>query len=171
MVNISTEFWVTCVSYYICDLQQQQQLLAVMQFQEKKLICSLHLCCLLHLLHLLRCYTSSSVCLEQPFLPPACVITVHPRGHGAGHAEVKVSISPEPGPLSHLLLPNCGKSAGQRRTDHLVGRTVILFQTWCVYQTSCPNVTLTLNRFHWCCWTGCHVVVWQIGSLKKNVLR
>lgn len=86
---------------------------------------------------------------------PACVTTVHPpRRHEAGHAEVKVPISPEPGPLSHLFLQNCGKSAGQRHTDLLVGRTVILFQTWCVYWTPWPNVTLTLISFQQRCWTG-----------------
>lgn len=53
---------------------------------------------------------------------------VHPRGHEAGHAEVKVPISPEPGPLSHLFLQNCGKSAGQRHTNRPVVRAAILFQ-------------------------------------------
>lgn len=60
------------------------------------------------------------VCVGRPFFPPACATTVHPRGHEAGHAEVKVPISPELGPLSHLFLQNCGKSAGHRRTTRLI---------------------------------------------------
>lgn len=120
----------------------------------ERLIWSLPLCCLLHLLHRLHCCTTSSsvsnnsrshqhVCPRSPQLPV---------GHEAGHAEVKVPISPELGPLSHLFLQNCGKSAGQRRTDRLVGRSLILFQTWCFYWTPWPNATLMLIWLQQRCW-------------------
>lgn len=159
--HFQCEFWVTCVSSYVCDLQQQQQPLAVMQifffFRKKANLVTSSLLFItsaspFSLLHEFQRF-------QQQSLPPARVSTVPPPpplpgGHEAGHAEVKVPISPELGPLSHLFLQNCGKSAGQRRTHRLVGRSVILFQTWCFSWTPWPNATLTLIWVQPRCWTG-----------------
>lgn len=136
------------MSSYVCDLQQQQQPLAVMQisFLKANLVTSS-----------LLFITSASPLhkfqrFQQQSLPPACVSTVPPHhhhqlpgGHKAGHTEVKVPISPELGPLSHLFLQNCGTSAGQRRTDRLVGRSVILFQNLKLFLDSLTKRSLNAD--------------------------
>lgn len=130
------------------------------------------------------------LCDDRRSFPPSCVTTVYtPWWCQAGHAEVKVSISHEPGQLSHPCVHHCSNTARGRgcvvvhQSEDSAVRLITLFRTWCSYWTVWPKVTLTSYLLQPSCSGrlrhsagGClHLCVWQLPGVSvwkcMNVLR
>ena len=121
---------------------------------------------------------------------PSCVTAVYtPRWCQTGHAEVKVSISREPGQLSHPCAHHCSNAALGRgcvvvlQSEDSAVRLITLFRTWCSYWTVWPKVTLTSYLLQLSC-SGrlrhgaggrLRLGVWQLPGVSvwkcMNVLR
>lgn len=122
---------------------------------------------------------------DRHSFPPSCVTTVYtPWWCQAGHAEVKVSISHEPGQLSHPCVHHCSNTARGRgcvvvlQSEDSAVRLITLFRMWCSYWTVWPKVTLTSYLFSWVVRADCGTVravvctyvcdssqVWVYGSV------